>query len=107
MGHGGDDANARGELLGHLWHLYASAWEGACGESFPSRVVQAKALAPALRDARNAVEVLTSDLETTKQALLSLEEEALEAQVEADALRPSVRAAETQRARAELSLIPI
>jgi regulator of replication initiation timing len=101
MGHGGDNANARGELLGHLWHLYASAWEGACGESFPSRVVQAKALAPALRDARNAVEVLTSDLETTKQALLSLEEEALEAQVEADALRPSVREAETQRARAE------
>ena len=101
MGSGGDDSDTRGELLGHLWHLYASAWEGAAGESFPSRVVEARALAPSLHDARSAVEVLTNDLDATRAQLALVEEEAAQAQVEADALRPFVTEAEEAKSRAE------
>jgi len=101
MGGGGDDSDSRRELLGHLWHLYAAAWEGAAGESFPSRVVEAKLLAPSLRDAQSAVETLAADLEDEHRAALArVEEEAAQAQVEAEALRPAVRRAEEASRRA-------
>ena len=85
MGGGRDDSDARRELLGHLWRLYAAAWEGAAGESFPSRVVEAKQLAPSLQDAQEAVETLAADLEEHKRSLARVEEEAAQAQVEAEA----------------------
>ena len=100
MGGGGDDSDSRRELLGHLWHLYAAAWEGAAGESFPSRVVEAKLLAPSLRDAQSAVETLAADLDEHRAALARVEEEAAQAQVEAEALRPAVRRAEEASRRA-------
>ena len=100
MGGGRDDSDARRELLGHLWRLYAAAWEGAAGESFPSRVVEAKQLAPSLQDAQEAVETLAADLEEHKRSLARVEEEAAQAQVEAEALRPAVRRAEEASRRA-------